>query len=126
MNAEQRELLTKADRALTAARLLVEHGLNESATSEAYYAMFYAAKAALLQKGLSFSRHSAVLAAFGREFVKSGLLDQKLHGWLIDSENARIDADYGPPTNIPEDDVVEMAANAEIFLREVRTYLETQ
>jgi uncharacterized protein (UPF0332 family) len=41
--------------------------------------MFYAASALLLGSGMVFSKHSAVIAAFGREFAKSGMVDPKLH-----------------------------------------------
>jgi uncharacterized protein (UPF0332 family) len=62
---EQQGLLEKTARSLQAARLLNEEGLAEFAVSRAYYAMFYVAEAFLEGEGLSFSRHSAVIAAFG-------------------------------------------------------------
>jgi uncharacterized protein (UPF0332 family) len=40
--------------------------------------MFYATEALLLGRGLSFSSHKAVLAAFGEQFVKTGLLPRDL------------------------------------------------
>jgi uncharacterized protein (UPF0332 family) len=40
--------------------------------------MFYTAEAALPGKGLSFSKHSAVIAAFGLHFVKPGMVRQDL------------------------------------------------
>jgi uncharacterized protein (UPF0332 family) len=39
--------------------------------------MFYIAEAFLEGKGLSFSKHSAVIAAFGREFAKTQLVPTK-------------------------------------------------
>ncbi len=36
--------------------------------------MLYAAQALLLGEGLSFSKHSAVIAAIGKRFVKTGVL----------------------------------------------------
>ena len=43
------------------------------AASRAYYAMFYAAEALLQSRGLAFSKHSAVHAAFGaaRAYLES-------------------------------------------------------
>jgi uncharacterized protein (UPF0332 family) len=40
--------------------------------SRAYYAMFYAASAALLSRNIERSKHSGVIAAFGQHLVKSG------------------------------------------------------
>ena len=53
-----------------AAQLLNDQGFHDFATSRAYYAMFYVAEALLLGEGLTFSKHSAVIAAFGKSFVK--------------------------------------------------------
>jgi len=42
------------------------------AINRAYYALFYAVSALLLEEGHKFTKHSGVRAAFNREFVKSG------------------------------------------------------
>ena len=46
--------------------------------SRSYYAMFYLAEAVLITKDLSFSSHKAVISAFGKEFVKKGILPKVL------------------------------------------------
>lgn len=66
MTPEQQKLLEKAARSIQAAKLLNEEELAEFAASRAYYAMFYVAEAFLEGEGLSFSKHSAVIAAFGQ------------------------------------------------------------
>lgn len=70
MTEDQRELLLKAQQSLEAAKLLLNNNYPDYATSHAYYTMFYIAEAFLEGEGLSFSKHSAVIAAFGREFAK--------------------------------------------------------
>jgi uncharacterized protein (UPF0332 family) len=70
MTDEQRELLLKAQQSLEAAKLLLANNYPDYATSRAYYTMFYLAEAFLEGEELSFSKHSAVIAAFGREFAK--------------------------------------------------------
>ncbi len=64
------------------------------------YAMFYIAEALLLSKGLSYSSHKAVISAFGKEFVKTGIFEQKFHKLLIELFKARQDADYEPIVEI--------------------------
>ena len=64
-------LIEKARRYLRSAELLIGDGDYDSAVSRAYYAMFYAAEAALLKKGMTFSSHKAVISAFGQHFVKT-------------------------------------------------------
>lgn len=62
--------------------------------------MFYATSALLLGRGMVFSKHSAVIAAFGRDFAKSGIVDPMFHAWLRDAEQARQRGDYGAPSGI--------------------------
>jgi uncharacterized protein (UPF0332 family) len=80
---EQEALLNKARDSITAAQILVEHGLFDFAASRAYYAMFYVAESLLLGEGLSFSKHSGVIAAFGQHFTKTGRLSPEFHRYLI-------------------------------------------
>ena len=67
MKPEIQALLDKASQSLQAAELLKREGYLDFAASRAYYAMFYAAQALLLDRERSFSHHSAVIAAFGKQ-----------------------------------------------------------
>jgi uncharacterized protein (UPF0332 family) len=69
MNATE-ALLGRAQQALTSARVLLETNDANGAISRAYYAMFYAAEAALLRKGVEASTHAGVLAMFGEHLVR--------------------------------------------------------
>ena len=95
MKKEIRPLLAKARESLEAARLLLKKGYADFAASRGYYAMFYVAEALLLDRGLSFSSHSAVIAAFGKEFAKTGVLDARFHRYLLDAQDFRNLGDYG-------------------------------
>jgi len=59
-------LLLKARQSISAAQVLLHNGYSDYAAARAYYAMFYVAEAFLEGEGLSFSKHSAVISAFGR------------------------------------------------------------
>lgn len=48
-----------------------------------YYAAFYGASAALLDREVSFKKHAGVRSAFHRLFIKTGLIDVK-YGKLYD------------------------------------------
>lgn len=56
--------LAKADDSLEAARDLLATGHASVAASRAYYAMFYAASAALCDQQKQFTKHAAVLSEF--------------------------------------------------------------
>ena len=73
------QLLDKAEKSLGASEVLNNSGYHDFSAARSYYAMFYTSEAALLSIGQSFSKHSAVISAFGKEFVKSGKLPSKLH-----------------------------------------------
>ena len=49
----------------------------------------------LAREGFTDSSHSAVIAAFGKEFARSGVLDPKFHRYLIDAQDSRQAGDYG-------------------------------
>jgi len=100
VSEEGQSLLRKGEQSIQAAELLLQQGFTSFAASRAYYAMFYAAEALLLSKGLSFSRHSAVIAAFGEHFAKTRLLPPKLHRYLIQGFEERQVGDYGTEVEI--------------------------
>ena len=93
------------------------------AAARAYYAMFYAAEAALEELNLHFSSHSAVIAAFGREFAKTGTLERELHRYLLDAETARQEGDYSIHPEVTAEGASEHIRRAKAFLDAVRTYL---
>ncbi|MEW5831104.1 MAG: HEPN domain-containing protein [Chloroflexota bacterium] len=74
---EIQELLAYADESHEAAKTLIQGRFIGFSAAQSYYTMFYLAQALLLSKGLKYSSHSAVIAAYGKEFSKTGLLDQK-------------------------------------------------
>jgi uncharacterized protein (UPF0332 family) len=79
MTPETEALLQKARQSQRAFVALKRAGFLDFAASRAGYAMFYAAQALWLSRGLSFSSHAAVIAAFGKAFAKidSATLDLK-------------------------------------------------
>jgi len=123
VNPECQKLLDKADHALHAAELLRDGGEMDFAAGRVYYAMFYAAQALLLERGLRFSKHSAVHAAFGKEFARTGVLDPKFHRWLIDAFDERIRADYATGKPLTAEDVEDMMAQGRELLATARRRL---
>lgn len=79
---------------LQAAQRLIELGHADAATSRAYYAAFYAAKAALESLGTDKSTHSAVVSSFGQLVVKQGGGNPAAGRALNRLYDSRIRADY--------------------------------
>ncbi len=93
-------LLERAQEAVEAARLCLREGLAHSATSRAYYGMFWAAQLALSSIGIRRSEwsHPALQASFVTELIRRrktypAILGQQLNRAL----QMRLDADYHEP-----------------------------
>ncbi len=78
-------LLQKAKESLDAVRSLLRDGYPGFSASRAYYAMFYVDDALLVILGQTYRKHSALIAAFGREYARQGRFDPKYHQWLWSS-----------------------------------------
>ncbi|MFN0085142.1 MAG: HEPN domain-containing protein [Blastocatellia bacterium] len=117
MTLEQEALFRKAQSSLAAARLLAERKYYDFSISRAYYAMFYITQALLAGDGLSFSKHAAVIAAFGQHFAKTGRVPAEYHRYLIESEQRRNVGDYDVQSALTEEDANEQLTRAEEFLK---------
>ena len=76
-------LLKKARDSFRGAKLLAGDGLHDFAASRAYYTMFSVAEVLLLGEELSFSKHTAVIAAFGRRFARTGTVPAEFHRYFV-------------------------------------------
>ena len=116
MTEDQVELLQKARQSLSAARLLLTGGYPDYAASRAYYTMFYIAEAFLEGEGMSFSRHSAVISAYGQYFARTGRAPVEFHRFLIEAQALRNAGDYGQLDAVTVDQATVQLTRAEQFL----------
>ncbi|MBN2465152.1 HEPN domain-containing protein [candidate division WOR-3 bacterium] len=120
MNQPERDLvayrLTRARETLTDAQLLLDQHRLPAAANRIYYAMFYAATALLLTKGLSSSRHSGVIGLFRREFVRTGLFPSELAQHLDEAFAERLESDYGDYVQFEPADIEDLLAAARRFV----------
>jgi uncharacterized protein (UPF0332 family) len=116
MTEDQKELLAKSRSSLSAARLLLLGGYPDFAASRAYYAMFYVAEALLEGEGVAYSKHSAVIAAFGKYFAATGKIPVEFHRYLIEAQEVRHAGDYGETHAVTADQARDVIARAEEFL----------
>jgi uncharacterized protein (UPF0332 family) len=88
--------------------------------------MFYCVEALLSERELHFRRHSAVHAAFGQQFARTGVLNADLHRWLLETFAQRNGADYGVNDVLSDEDAQTAIQRASEFLRQSRSYLEPE
>jgi len=103
--------------------VLAQEELANQAAAEAYYAMFHAASAALAQRGQSYSKHSAVISAFGREFAKTGDLPVELHRLLREAFDTRLSATYDYDHEVSIAEANALCDQAEQFIAAIEEYL---
>lgn len=125
MTPDQLKLLLKARQSLSAARILLDSVYPEYAASRAYYTMFYIAEAFLEGEGMSFSKHSAVISAFGRDFANTGRVPLEFHKFLREAQDLRNVGDYGDIDAVTIDQAAEQITRAEQFLQLAESLIGT-
>jgi len=119
------DLLAMAETACTSARALLDLGDTRGAINRAYYAMFDAARAALLKEDAPVDpniirTHSGLIGAFGQHVVKNNP-DLSAMGRILNAtQENRIRADYkGASLNPAVAEV--MVEQAEAFVTAIKT-----
>lgn len=125
-NQDIPSLLQMAKESLEVAEDLFKSKHYGFSASRSYYAMFYTAEAILLTKDLSFSSHKAIISAFGKEFVKTGLLPQPLHKHLRNAFNLRQMGDYGFLGAVSENKAKVLIEQTKDFINAVEEYLRKE
>jgi len=117
------DLLEKSAQSIAAASLLLRDNYVDFSASRAYYAMFYAVEALLLSRERSFNKHSAVIAAFGKEFVKSGIFDNRFYRFIMVAFDLRNAGDYGSMHAVSAEEAQQTIDEARELYEAIRRYL---
>ena len=117
-------LMAKAGRACASARALLVLGDVDGACNRAYYAMFDAARAALLASDAPVrpdigKTHSGLINAFSDHLIKKGPIPKEMGRLLKRAEEVRLVADY-KGDSVELSDAQEMMEQAEIFVAAMR------
>jgi uncharacterized protein (UPF0332 family) len=113
----------KAQESQKAARRDLAAGAYALAINRAYYALFYAVSALLLEEGHRFKKHGGVRAAFNQHLIKPGRLS-RMHGDLYNELfDKRLEADYIELTRFDASYVQEKLEACDAFLSDLRPLL---
>jgi hypothetical protein len=123
---EVAELLDRSEERLEAAKHLVEGGHFPDSVSRAYYAMFFAARALLLAKGIEVRTHRGLVAGVYEHYVRPGLLGKDVAALLPAAMAARHEADYGFPDRASREEAIATIVDARRFLDSARKLMETR
>ena len=108
------------------AKRLFEFKSLRSAADRAYYAMYHAAQAILLSKGVKARTHKGTILEFGRNIVEKGLIPKEYGRWLTEALDIRLSGTYNIYAVFGEDAVKEIVEKAERFVKEVEKILSLE
>lgn len=94
MSPRSQEFIDEARTTLRAARLLLDNDLFARAISSAYYALLYAARAALSEEDLYAKTHRGTWDLFHQTFVAPRRFDAGLYAAARAAQKPREDVDY--------------------------------
>ena len=117
--------LDKARRTLEAARYLLAGGFYGESVARAYYAAFYAARAAVEARGASPHLHSGVLTVFGQRFVSTGEVAFDVGRVLRSLQDQRHVADYDDGADVTEQAARTAVEQAGLFIEAIAGFLGT-
>lgn len=118
MPASPDVLYRKAQKFLQSAAVLFELEDFDSCASRAYFAMFFAAQAVLLQEGVTVSSRQGIRSAFVEAFVESGRLPDRAGAAFMQAADLQEVADYAQHFAVDE-------AAAERVLQESEAFVHT-
>ncbi|HEY4722365.1 MAG TPA: HEPN domain-containing protein [Anaerolineae bacterium] len=118
--------LLLADEKLPVARDLLKATHYDDVVSKAYYAMFYACKAALLAAGVKVKTHNGAASELSRVFVATGRIDQRYSAMLSRALQDRIRSDYEPNPRATKDEAENIVSDAEAFIAKARELVEEE
>jgi uncharacterized protein (UPF0332 family) len=117
--------MAKARESLDVARDIDARGSHGFAASRAYYAMFYVVEALLLGDELEYSSHSALIAAFGERYQKTGRVPAGFHRMLLDAAECRQLGDYEVNVEVSAGLAGEQIENAQRFIDLAQSMLDS-
>jgi len=120
---ELESLLKRSDRYLQTAKILIKEGDFESSVSRTYYAMFFAAQAALLSKELSFSSHKMTISGFGENFIKTNIFPKEMGREFNRAFDKRQLSDYYHTFIIDKKDAEDLLESGKNFVDKIKNYL---
>jgi uncharacterized protein (UPF0332 family) len=122
MSPRSEELMAVARERLEAAQALLERELWGPAVSDAYYAILYAARAALSERDRNAKTHRGTWAVFSEEFVTHGDFDVDLAREARATQEPREGVDYAA-ARVSRDEAQRIAGVADRFVAAIETLL---
>ena len=118
--------LDSANERLAAAKDNIDDGHYKDSINRSYYAMFTAIRALLAERGVDFSKHSAVISYFQREYIKTSIFPKEYSKYLQSAFQIRNDCDYADFFVASKTDAEDQYTHAQEMIEAVRQYLQSE
>ena len=116
--------LTKAEETLETAKRDMNAEDYASANNRAYYCIFHAMRAVIALDGEDYKKHSAVIARFTMNYLKTEILSREYGKLISNASLIRNRSDYEDFYICSIEDTQKLVEGAEDFLRSVTAYLQ--
>ncbi len=85
--------------------------------------MFYSIEALFLHQNRAFSKHKAVISAFGKEFIKTAIFPTEYHRYILEAFDLRNLGDYGTIHSVNKTQAEELMHHAKEMTDAIQTQL---
>ena len=116
-------LLSKSQKYLRSAAVLFELEDFDSCASRAYFAMFYAAQAMLLNETQAFSSKQGIRSSFIEQFVERGPLPARAGEAFERASELQEVGDYAYDFAVSQEDSETILAESEAFVNSITNYI---
>ena len=117
--------LNIAKERISFAKEIFKIGDYKTVANRSYYAVFSAMRAVLALDNIDSKKHSGVIAAFRKNYLKTEILPKELSLTIDELVEVRQGSDYDDFYIISKNEVEQQLLNAEIFVNEIEKYLLT-
>jgi uncharacterized protein (UPF0332 family) len=93
------------------------------ANNRAYYSIFHAVRAILALEGIDFKKHSAVIAYFRQNYIKTGIFDLSLSDIIGKASFIRNESDYSDFYVATRSEADALINDAGVFIEAVTQYI---
>ena len=122
--SEHDAYMERAYEALESAKILLENEKYNASVSQAYYAMFYAAKALLSVKDRHPKTHRGVVAELGLEFINKGFVEEVYGKMIAKSLQLRERVDYDVYYKATREEAESIVRDAERFVERIKKAID--
>ena len=118
--------ISRAADDLESAKIMLDAGKANAAANRAYYAIFHSMRAVFALDRKDYSKHSAVISFFSKDYILTGHFDKEYSKTIKLAEMLRSTGDYADYQDASHDEAEEVIQRALKFYAAVKTYIDNR